>query len=69
MDPMGKAWLKNQTIGHQYIEFKNWPKSYNYVNLALLETEWLVLKRKYKKMMKLGKEVVKLLESEISHGG
>ena len=59
---MGKGYLKNQEIGRQYIVFENWPISYNNFNLALVKSEWRSLRLKYNKMMKLGEEVVKLLE-------
>ena len=61
-DQLGREWLEIQTIGRDYIEFKNWPKNYNHFNLALAKWEWRILRRKYLKMMKLGEEVVKLLE-------
>jgi len=61
-DPMGRAYLENQAIGHDYIEFKNWPISYDNFNLELVKTEWRSLQLKYIKMMKLGDEVIKLLE-------
>jgi len=60
-DLIGRGYLENQTIGRDYIEFKNWPKNTNF-NLAVAKHEWLLLRRKYLKMMKLGEEVVKLLE-------
>ena len=66
-DPMGRAYLKNQRVGHDYIEFTNWPKNYNNFNLALVKYEWWILKQKYLKMMRLGDEVIKLLESEVNH--
>ena len=58
-DPLGRAYLENQAIGHDYIEFENWPENYNYFNLALAKSEWLKLRRSYLKMMKLGEEVIK----------
>ena len=57
-----RAWLENQRIGHDYIEFTNWPTSYNNFNLALVKEEWRVLKQKYHKMMRLGEEVIKILK-------
>ena len=58
-DPLGRAYLENQAIGHDYIEFENWPENYNYFNLALVKSEWRILQIKYLKMMKLGEEVIK----------
>ena len=66
-DPMGRAYLENQRVGHDYIEFTNWPENYNNSNLALAKYEWYHLRRKYFKMMKLGEEVIKFLEKEINH--
>ena len=63
-DPMGRAWLENQAIGHHYIEFKNWPTSYDNFNLAIVKYEWWILKQKYHKMIKLGEEVVKILNKQ-----
>jgi len=63
-DPLGRAYLENQAIGHGYIEFSNWPTSYDNFNLALVKTEWRGLRLKYFKLMKLGDEVIKLLEEE-----
>ena len=64
MDPIGRAWIENQAIGNHYIEFANWPKDYNNFLLARTKYEYWILRSKYHKMMKLGKEVVKLLEKE-----
>ena len=63
-DPLGRAYLENQAIGHDYIEFTNWPTSYNNFNLGIAKYEWYHLRRKYFKMMSLGEEVVKLLDEE-----
>ena len=61
-DLIGRGYLENQKIGHDYIEFENWPKNYTNFNLAVAKHEWLLLRRKYLKMMRLGEEVLKLLE-------
>ena len=61
-DPIGIAWLENQRIGHDYIEFKNWPASHDNLNLALVKTEWRSLQLKYFKLMRLGEKVVKILK-------
>ena len=63
-DPLGRAYLENQRVGHDYIEFSNWPTSYNNFNLALAKYEWWLLRHKYLKMMRLGEEVIKLLEKK-----
>ena len=63
-DPLGRAYLENQRIGRDTITFKNWPASYDNFNLALAKTEWRSLRLKYFKLMKLGDEVIKLLEEE-----
>jgi len=57
-DLLGRAWIENQAIGHDFIEFKNWPKSYNNFNLALAKHEWYHLRRKYFKMMRLGEKLL-----------
>ena len=61
---MGRAYLENQRIGRNIIVFENWPTSYDNFNLALVKTEWRGLQLKYFKLMKLGDEVIKLLEEE-----
>ena len=61
-DPMGKAYLENQKIGRDIITFENWPENYNNFNLAVVKYEWWLLRHKYLKMMRLGEEVIKLLE-------
>ena len=63
-DPMGKAYLKNQRVGRNIITFENWPENYNNFNLAVVKYEWWILRHKYFKMMKLGEEVVKILDKE-----
>jgi len=61
-DPMGKAYLENQRVGHDYIEFVNWPANYDRLKIAALKYHWHSLLIKYGRMMRLGEEVVKLLE-------
>ena len=61
-DPLGRALFENQAIGHDCIEFVNWPENFNHIHLALAKYEWWLLRNKYFKMMKLGEEVIKLLE-------
>ena len=64
MDAMGRAWLENKAAGSDSIEFSNWPTNYDNLKMAALKYRWRSLQLKYTKMIKLGEEVIKLLEKE-----